>query len=371
MKIIVLKDNLKSGLATVEKAVSDNTTLPILKNVFIKTFNNRIKIVATNLELGISCLVSGKIIEEGEVTIPFGVLYGIINNIDSEKVVLEAEKNNLIIKTDNYEAAIQGVSSDNFPIIPVLENTEYFIEITGDILKKSLLKVIPAAQISEIRPEISGILFDFQITILKLAATDSFRLAEKTISNNFYKSNLNRGFKIIVPLKTIQELIKIFPDDSLIKIHVDPNQIMMKSEDREMVSRLIDGEYPDYESIIPSQLETETQIKKDYYVNSIKLVSNLSGKSNDIILGIKDGKKALEVYSANQYLGNNSYLIPAKINGKEFGEVSFNWRYLLDGLKTMDSPEVIFGVSGDNKPAIIKPTDDASYFYILMPIKTA
>src|SRR3989344_2986400 len=106
MKLIVLKNNLKSGLSAVERAVTESSALPILKNVLIKTFNNRIKLVGTNLELGISYLVSGKIIEEGEVSVPFGVLYGIINNIDSEKVSLESEKNNLRIKTDNYDAVI-------------------------------------------------------------------------------------------------------------------------------------------------------------------------------------------------------------------------------------------------------------------------
>ncbi len=370
MKLIILRNNLKIALAAVEKAVSENTTLPVLKNVLIKTFNNRIKTVTTNLELGISYLTSGKIIEEGEISVPFGILYGIINNLNSDKIDLETKKNNLLIKTDNYEAAIQGIDPEEFPIIPKLENTDYYLEINGDILKNSLLKVLSSVQISEIRPEISGVLFDFQITFLKLAGTDSFRLSEKTINTNQFKTNFNRGFKIILPLKTVQELIRILPQDKNVMIFVDPNQVMFKNEDLEIVSRLIDGEYPDYDSIIPKELETESQFDKDYLVNALKLVSNFSGKVNDIRIKMTEGKKALEVYSANQYLGENNYLIPAKIKGKDFKEISFNWRYLLDGLRVMDSPEIIFCINNESRPAVLKPVNDNSYFYILMPIKT-
>ncbi|MEK9186331.1 MAG: DNA polymerase III subunit beta [Patescibacteria group bacterium] len=371
MKLIVLRNNLKSGLSAVERAVTENSALPILKNVLIKTFNNRIKLVGTNLELGISCLVSGKIIEEGEVNVPFGVLYGIINNIDSEKVSLESEKNNLHIKTDNYNAVIQGVSSEEFPIIPKIENTEYNLELNGEVLKNSLLKVSSSVQISEIRPEISGVLFDFQITILKIAATDSFRLSEVTLINNQYTTNLRKGFKVIIPLKTIQELIRIIPDDKQVTIQIDPNQILFKNEDVEIISRLIDGNYPDYEQIIPKEFGLEVQINKGHALNAIKLVSNFSGKGNDILLKIADGKKAVEIYSSNQYLGENKYLIPAKIKGDNNGIVVFNWRYLLDGLKIMDSEEIIFGMNGESKPATIKPANNQSYFYILMPIKNS
>src|SRR3989344_1891753 len=209
MKIIVLRNNLKNGLSSVERSVSENNTLPILKNVLVKTYNNRIKLVSTNLELGISSLVSGKIIEEGGICIPFNTFYGIINNIDSEKVELETDKNTLLIKTDNYKAIIQGINSEEFPIIPKLENTDYFLEINGELFKNSLSKIIPCVQLSEIRPEIGGVLFDFQNTILKLVGTDSFRLAEKTLNNNQFTTNLNKGFKIIIPLKTTQEIVRI------------------------------------------------------------------------------------------------------------------------------------------------------------------
>lgn len=370
MKLIVLRNNLKDGLSAVEKAVTENTTLPILKNVLLKIFNNRIKLESTNLELGISCFISGKIIENGSVTIPFGVFYSIINNSDSERINLNTENNNLIIKTDNYEAKIQGVSSEEFPIIPKINNSEYYLKIESDLFKRSLLKVINCAQFSEIRPEISGIFFDFQLTVLKLAATDSFRLAEKSIYSNQFSTNFNRGFKVIVPIKTVQEIIRIFPNDNYINIYIDPNQIDFKNENLELISRIIEGEYPDYEQIIPKEGEMEININKNNFINALKLVSNFSSRINDIKFKIGDGKKVLKIYSANQYLGENNYFIPVKSKGKDFGEIKFNWRYLLDGLKNMDSETINFTVSSDIKPAVIKSPDDNSYFYILMPIKS-
>src|SRR3989344_9469152 len=170
MKLIVLKTNLKDGLAAVERAATEVAKLPILKNVLLKANDGKIKITATNLELGIERLVSAKIVESGSITIPLAIFYNIVNNSDSEKINLETKDNNLVFKTDNYEARIQGIREEEFPIIPKIDNKEQYLEIDANLLKESLAKVVNAAQISEVRPEISGVLFDFQVTLLKLVA---------------------------------------------------------------------------------------------------------------------------------------------------------------------------------------------------------
>jgi len=368
MKLIVLKNNFREGLSIVEKAATENTNLPILKNVLIKTFNNKIQLSATNLELAVTDFVSGKIIEEGSITVPLATLLNITNNINNEKINLEVENNTLIFKTDNYEAVIQGLPEEEFPIIPKLENTKNYIQLESDIIKEGLLKVINAVQMSEIRPEISGVLFDYQMTNLKLAGTDSFRLAEKTINESQFKSTFNKGFKVIIPLKTAQELLKVLNKES-VTIFTDPNQILFKNNDLEVISRLIDGGYPDYDQIVPKAIETEITLELEHLVNAVKLVSAFSGKVNDIKLSVQNNKKCIEVYSANQYLGENKYLIPAKIKGPSV-DVSFNWRYLMDGLKNFNSKEIFFGMNGDRRPAVLKTLNDSSYFYIVMPINT-
>ncbi|MDD5430982.1 MAG: DNA polymerase III subunit beta [Candidatus Pacebacteria bacterium] len=369
MKIVVLKNNLREGLNIVGKAISENLNLPILKNVLIKTHNNKIKLVATNLELAITQMVSGKIIENGSITVPFSVLSGIVNNSDSERIDLELKNNTLLFKTDNYEASIQGIAEEEFPIIPKIENTRNYLKINGGIFKEAMLKVLNSAQISEIRPEISGVLFDFQISHFKLVTTDSFRLAEKTVFEKEFKTNFQRGFKIIIPLKMVSEAIKILKDDGDLNIFIDPNQILFQNDDIEIISRLIDGNYPDYEQIIPKSFETECILNREHFSSAIKLVSNFTGKTNDIRIKTKQGQKTLEVFSTSPYFGENKYLIPAKIKGENF-DVAFNWRYLVDGLKNFNTPDdLIFGVNGEQKPSILKHPQDSSYFYILMPIK--
>ncbi len=353
-----------------EKAVAENANLPILKNILLKTTDNKIQIVSTNLELAITKLISGKIIENGSLTIPFNTFYNIVNNTTHDRINLEKNNNNFIFKTDNYQAKIQGVAEDEFPIIPKLENTDHYLEMDPVIFKDALSRVIHAAQISEIRPEISGILFDFQMTILKLVATDSFRLAEKTLNSSQFKHNLTKNFRVIVPLKTVQELVRVFPNDQNIKIYLDSNQILFRNNDIEVISRLIDGTYPDYEPILPKDIETELLVNRDHFINAIRLVNNFSGKTNDIRLAVRDDQKVLDVYSVNQFLGENNYLIPTKTTGSNFQDTAFNWRYLLDGLRAIGEENVFFGVNGNNRPAILKPIEDKSFFYVLMPIRT-
>ena len=377
MKLVILKNNLREGLNSVERASSDNNNLPILKNVLIKTFNNKIQLSATNLEIAVSKQISGKIIEEGSITVPLSAFSTIVSNTDSERINLETNQNTLLFKTDNYEAVIQGLPEEEFPIIPKIENIKNHLTLPVELLKESVLKIINAIQISEIRPEISGMLLDFQVTHLKFAGTDSFRLAEKTINESNYTTSFQRGFKVIIPLKTMQEVLRTLVKGE-VSIFIDPNQILFSSDggssggkdDLQIISRLIDGNYPDYDPITPKSFETEIILEREQLLNAVKLVSTFSGKVNDIRMKVKNDKKVLEIYSVNQLLGENKYLVPAKVKGEEF-EVSFNWRYLMDGLKNFTGQDIFLGINGNHRAAILKNSTDGTYFYILMPINAS
>ncbi len=368
MKLIILKDNLRNALDSVGRAISNNASLPILGNILIKTSDNQIKIFGTNLEIAITKTVSGKILEDGGVTIPYTIISTIINNLSSERINLESKGNNLTLQTDNYKALIQGAQETDFPIIPKLDKKNEFLEIQANLFKESLGKVIIAAGISEIRPEISGVLFDVEVSSLKMAATDSFRLAETKIPGNQFKSALEQGFRATIPLRTAQELSKIFKDGEDIKIYFDKTQVLFETKDTEIVSRLIDGDFPDYQAIIPQNTDTEITVEREELMNSLKLASAFSGRVNEIRLRTKD-KRVLEVYSSESSLGENDYLIPGKISGEEI-EVVFNWRFLLDGIKSVQSKDVVLGLSGGNKAAVIKSPDDKLSIYILMPVRT-
>ena len=372
MKLIILKKNLKDGLRSIERICAENSSLPILKNFLIETIDNKIKLAATNLELGITTFISGKIIENGSVTIPLNIFNSIINNLQVEKINLELKKDKLIIKTDNYQAEIQGIKKDEFPIIPQIGNIKQFIKIKNSLFKDALVSVVNSAT-ADNRPELSGVLFDFQITILKLAATDTFRLSEKTIANNHFESNFDGNFKIIIPLKTIQEVIKEVQlnESQEAKIYIDQNQVLFKTENTEIISRLINGEFPDYQQIIPKNIANEIILSAEELMNAVKLSSVFSDKFNEIKIIINKDVKNMEVFSASQSIGENKYLVPVKIQkmAENQMEVSFNWRFLLDGLKNIKSENIFLGLNDLNKPALIKSPQDESWIYILMPIK--
>jgi len=367
MKIIILKNNLLEGLNSVEKSISDSSNLPILKNVLLKVEDNKITLTSTNLELAIKHYVSGKIIEKGEVTIPFNVLSGIVKNLNVERVDLESKERDLLVKTDNYEALVQGQDVNDFPIIPSISNKEVFLNLKTETLKQALSQVIVATQYSDIRPEISGVYLACQNNYLKLVATDSFRLAEKTLNQDQFKSTLE-DFEIIIPFKTAQEVLKIITD-SEVKIFIDPNQVLFRTDAQEITSRLISSRFPDYQAILPKETKTEVVLNRQDFINALKLTSVFAGRANDIVLKVGENKKNLELFSHDSRIGQNRYLIPVKIRGDKFG-TAFNWRYLLDGLRIYNSEELILGVNSPDRPVLIKSLSETTLIYILMPIKT-
>ncbi len=368
MKAIILKGNLKAALDAVSRMVGDGHPLPILKNILIRAEGGDLKVCSTNLEAAIIKSVPGKIIEEGSVTIPFSVLNSIVNNIQSEKLEIESKKSGISIRADNYEASIQGMSADDYPIIPHVDENGGCLEISGSILKSAIGSVVSAAQISELRPEISGILFDLSDGGLKLVATDSFRLAEKTLPESSYSGSLTVS-RFIVPLKPVQEALKIINDKDPVHIYCNSSQILFRSSGSELISRIIGGKFPDYQSIIPRSATTEVSIDKEELLSALKLASVFSAKNSEIRLRISKDK-GIEVYSADSSVGENHYLIPASVSGEDV-DTAFNWRFLSDGIKNCTSSSVSFSLQGDIKPAIIRSVDDNTYFYIIMPIKSS
>jgi DNA polymerase-3 subunit beta len=264
---------------------------------------------------------------------------------------------------------MQGAPAEDFPIIPRMEDMDHRMEIDPVVFQDALQQVISAAHISDIRPEISGVLFDFQMTLLKLVATDSFRLAEKIIDGGKFKHTFEAGFRAIVPLRTAQELLRVISRTAPLLVHCDGSQMLFTSDDVELISRLIDGTYPDYEQIIPKDVETEIALDKAHLINAVKLVSNFSGKTNDVRLSTDDEGKTVVVHSVNQFLGENKYLIPARVTGAQIADIPFNWRYLLDGLKSISEESIILKLNGSNRPALIRPAGDSSFVYIVMPIR--
>ena len=368
MKLVLLKNNLKSGLDTAGRAIGSNLNLPVLGSVLIRAEGSQIQVSATNLELAIVKNVFGKVIEGGAAVVPFNTISNIVNNIASERIHLEKTKQgNLELKTDNYTATIQGIDEKEFPIIPKIEKKSGEVQVGTQVFKDSLARVVIAVEVTDLRPEISGVLFKGEASSLRLAATDSFRLAEAKILGNQVKMKDRKPFEVTVPIKTSEELVRVIDDEETVSFYIENNQILFETESTALISRLVEGSFPDYDPIVPKEIDTKISIKKEELINALKLASSFASKSNDVRVKTND-KKVIEIYSSDNAVGENRYLIPAKIDGPAVESI-FNWKYLLDGVRATVGKEIMLGLNGSDKPALIKDPGDDSYFYILMPIK--
>jgi DNA polymerase-3 subunit beta len=367
MKFIALRSNIKEAISIIEKAVGENSNLPILKNILIEAKGGSIIFSATNLEIAISHKVMGKIIEEGRVSPPLALFSNLITNIQSDRLNFESKENDLEIATDNYSAVIHGLSPEDFPLTPTVKNQEKYLEIKGVFIKEAIQQTIVASQFSDIHPELNTILFEFSLEKLTLVATDGFRLAEKSLPSNVFTASQKEPFKLLIPLKTSLEIARIIKDDEVMRIFWDENQVLIKTENTELISRLIEGAFPDYSAIIPHEFDAEIVVNHEEFVGAIKLAGVFGQKNSEVKIKIHPNKKAIEISSADQSLGENNHILPAKIKG-ETEEVFFNWRYLGDSMKGIRTEDVLLGLQNEARPALIRSTTDGSYFYILKPI---
>lgn len=364
MKIICLQENLKNNLNITQNIIGRNLTLPILNNILLATEDGRLKISSTNLEIGINTWTSCKIEKSGAITCPAKVLANFVNNLPNKKVELEAKNNILTVKCENYRASLNCLPADDFPIIPKIKDPS-LMEFSRSVLREALSKVVGASSLSESRPEITGILFNFEKRELRLAATDSFRLAEKVVVDSKRKSEEIKS--LIIPQRTIQEVIRVFGEgDGEVKICLGASQVLFDGGDIQVVSRLIDGQYPDYRQIIPKEFSSQAIIEKNDLLGVIRAAAVFSNKTNSIRFSLSDGE--LEVLSQDTDLGENKSQIKVQSKGKKI-EVNFNYRYLLEGLANIGTKQIFMGLISDANPAILKPVGDESYLYLVMPIK--
>ncbi|MBI3336996.1 MAG: DNA polymerase III subunit beta [Candidatus Staskawiczbacteria bacterium] len=373
MKIEILKENLKSGLNIVEKIIGKNLSLPILDNVLINTEDNFLSLSSTDLETAIKMWILTRIIKKGKAIIPVKLLSNFISSLPDEKIFIEVKDQNIEIECKNFKTQIHGYNPEEFPIIPEFKDLE-FLEIDNKKFCQGLSQITDISSLSQTRPEISGIYFIFSKNLIKIVATDSFRLAEKIIS---LEKPVKKDYSFILPQKPAKEIINILEErEGMLKIYFSPNQIMfefpMKETSHPLVqitSRLIEGEYPNYQEIIPKKFKTRVILKRDEFLNQIKIASLFSGKINEIKLNINITNKEVEIFAKDPNIGENKSTIPAKIEGDQI-EVSFNYKFLTDGLLKIKSSEIIFDLSEEEGPCILKPVGDASYIYVVMPIKS-
>ncbi len=365
MKAIVLKTNLKEALTITDKIAGVNATLPILKNIHISAEKEKLVISATNLEIAEKCTISAKIVEEGEITVEASVISQLIQSIPSERINIQTTGGNLEIQTETIKSTILTSPVDDFPIIPKVHSQKGVLKMTAEVLKEAFIAVSSATQQSDIHPELGSILIDFTIDTVVVAATDSFRLCEKTIASDFFETTIEEPFRILLPVKTAQEIIRIFQDNKeMIEIQCDENQVLFQTASKDCISRLNQGNFPEYQSIIPKAFKGEITANKGDLVSAIRTASIVSGKNNEIIFSPSDTQKSIQVKAADETHGAAEITVSAKIIGTA-PETSFNAKHLLDGLKILKNEEVYMAISEENKPALLK---EGNLLYIVMPV---
>lgn len=370
MKIISLQKNLKSSLYAVNHIAQKNTSLPILNNVLISVHDGIIKLITTNLEIGITSILRGKIEEDGDFTVDAKTLSEYVGLLDNDKTTLEVNDGELKLACGSYKTKIKGMPADEFPLIPVIDR-QGFIKISTKDFKEALSKVIFSVASDESRAELSGVLFSLEEKSMAIVGTDSYRLAEKKI---VVENNLSENRQLIIPAKTIQEVVRILSSESSedenmdeVLFYASDNQCLFVVGGVEIVSRLIDGRYPDYQQIIPQKHLCRATVDRSEVIRAVKAASIFSRTGvNDIILNFS--KNGLEVSSASGQTGEQNAMVKATINGEDT-TTTLNFRYILDGLNAFNNNLVSFDLIDDQTPCVLRDEDNKDYLYIMMPIK--
>lgn len=366
MKIICTQENLNKGLGLVSHIANKNSNLPILNNVLLKAKKDGLTLITTDLEIGIKVFVRAKIEEEGDFTADAKLLNNFVSLLPKENIEMDLDEDNLKIKSANQETNIKGLEAEDFPLIPEVEK-ENEVELSATEFKKSLNQVLFAASLDTSRVEINAVNFEFNQGELILAATDSYRLSEKRIKIE----NNKKEAALIIPLKTLQELSRILNEqlDKNIKIYFNENQIMFAFDGVELISRVIDGKYPDYSQIIPKEFTTDAKVEINKLVPAIKSVALFCKAGiNDIKLSFDSKKNEIVIATASSTVGTSVAKVEAELSGDD-NDIVFNYRYLLDGLNSLNNGQVLMKINNNSSPGLLKPTNDEKFIYLVMPIR--
>ena len=366
MKIICLQENLIKGLQVVSHLAGKNSNLPIFNNILITADDGIITLTTTNLEIGISCKIRGKVEKKGQCTVQARLITDFISLLPKDNIVLEYGDNKLKVNCDNNTSFINTLNPEDFPLLPKInKESEYVINIQD--LKNALKKVSFAVSYDSVRPEISGVLISLENERATFVGTDSYRLAEKSINTN----KLPDEKHVIVPLDTIQEISRIinYETENEVKLYIDENQILFGINGIELVSRLIEGSYPDYKQIIPKESKTKAEVNTIELTQAIKRTSLFCKPGiNDIKLTFVSEKGEFVINSMSDQIGESMTVVKANIDGVD-NEIVFNYKYILDVLSNIDSSTVSFEMIDNKTSGIIKTKDDEEYLYIISPIR--
>jgi len=373
MKVSCLQENLSKGLGIVGRAVSPRSTLPVLGNVLLSTDAGRLKLSATNLEVGITCWVGARVDEDGAITVPARTFVDLVNALPPEQVDMElvVRTQTLNLQAGRSEANIKGIDAQEFPIVPIPDG-ENGISVDPDVLRTAVSQVAFAAATDESRPILTGVLAKFEDSQLTLAAADGFRLSVRTIP---LPEPIPDPFSIIIPARALTELGRISSeqkDPIIITVTPTRNQVLFQLTDIVLVSQLIDGNFPDYRQIIPRERVTHTVADTAAFLKACKAAIIFARESNDITrVHIKPGSELTPghviISATSAETGDDVSEFDAVVEGEEI-EIAFNVRYMIDLLSVVGTPQVALDTTTSSSPGVVRPVGDAEYTHVIMPM---
>lgn len=363
MKLQVTQENLGKALNSVARIANSRNALPILGNVLLKTVDNRLSVSATNLDIAITHYIGSKVSTEGAITVPARLMQDFVSSLPSGVINLELDEHRLHITADQYQSTINGVSAEDFPVMPAISDGTSW-EIPASVFKKGLSQSVLAASSDEARPVLTGVYLHSHEGQLYIVATDSYRLAEKALIK--HKGTMS----LLIPAGAMQDMLRILDDsDEPVRVTHDDQQVLFRVGEVELVSRLIDGKYPEYRKLIPGKFEVSATLSRDDFTNITKVSSLFARESaGSVTIKVDEDSGLVSINSIASQLGENTSQAKADIKGS--GEVTLNSRYLLDALHVLDGDTVTFQFNGKLDPSLLTDPGAKDYKHVVMPLRS-
>ena len=366
MELIVTQENFARALSAVGRVASTKTQLPILSNILLRTDGNRLLVAATNLEVATTQYIGAKISKPGAITVPARLISEFVSSLPKDSIELKVVNNNIHLKSGNYSSIINGVIADDFPELPTInEKSSISYSINIEDFKQAVSQTIITASSDSTRPVLTGVYWHSHEGQLFLAATDGYRLSERRLVET------SSEVSAIIPVQTLQEVLRTIVEDSdTVDILFDETQVRFRINEAEIISRLVDGNFPDYRQLIPKKSDITAVVEKQEFVRVTKIAGLFARESGgSVTVTVDSDKKTVSLHSIASEMGENTSELSAKIIGE--GQVTLNSRYLSEALSVLDDDELEFSFSGKLSPCILKSTKkDTNYYHVIMPLKS-
>jgi DNA polymerase-3 subunit beta len=374
MKVTVLQENLARGLGVVSKAVSPRSTLPVLANVLIATDEGRLRLSATNLEMGITCWITARIDEEGSTTVPARTFSDLVSTLPADQVLLklDPQTQTLNVRGGSSTNDIKCIDAQEFPPMPV-PDFDGSVQINVGDFREMIHQVAFAASSDEARPVLMGVLLQVEKDKLTMAAADGFRLSVRKAVLSMPSA---APLSAIVPAQALKELARVATDSEEPIYMVLPKgrgQVVFRVKDVEVVSQLIDGTFPDYQQIIPRSYKSRTLVSTSSLLKACKQAEIFAREGSNVArLNIKSSQgemqpSEVEISATSEETGKNETIVEATVDGSGL-LIAFNVKFLREALEVIRTPNVALETSAPNAPGVVKPVGDDQFLHVIMPM---